>query len=173
MGYRGCWTLRMSRLHCGFFFLFPPSPFMCSIRHLCCGTKNENQSLKMIRIGIPQDKILFWRWVLFLPFTPSVYMNVVYARNRPHSENPGHKPTMLSSIFLAFIKLLIDLCLLNLIKIVAYFNWSMPKKRLLGNALLLSTFPDYNFQRQRKTAMQIFVKTLTGKTITLEVSETS
>ena len=127
MGYRGCWTLRMSRLHCGFFFLFPPSPFLCAIRHSCCGTKNENQSLKMIRIGIPQDNNLFWRWVLFLPFTPSVYMNVVYAKNRPHSENPGHKPTMLSSVFWLWLSFLIDLCLLNLIKIVAYFNLSMPK----------------------------------------------
>ena len=58
-----------------------------------------------------------------------------------------------------------DCCLFQLIN---------AKKRLLGNALiLLFPFPDYNFQRQRKTAMQIFVKTLTGKTITLEVRKIS
>ena len=76
--------------------------------------------------------------------------------------------------FLAFIKLPYW--------IIAFWIWwrllpisiDQCQKRLLGNALILfSPFPDYNFQRQRKTAMQIFVKTLTGKTITLEVREIS
>lgn len=140
MGYRICWALRMSRLHCGFFFLFPPSPFMCAIRPSYYGTQNENQSLKIILIGIHQDNNLVWRWVLFFYFLLRQYIELL-----PFE----------------FDK---DCCLFQLIN---------AKKRLLGNALLLIPIPNYNFQRQRKTAMQIFVKTLTGKTITLEVREIS
>ena len=140
MGYRGCWTLRMSRLHCGFFFLFPPSQFLCAIRHSCCGTKNENQSLKMIWIGTHQDNNLFWRWLLVFAFySVSIWMSFMLKTDLAVKIRATNQ-LCYSHFFGFYLTSLLNHCLLNLIKIAAYFNLSMPKNVFWAMRLLPQSF---------------------------------